>query len=139
MLTGHSGNRSSRDKRGFYDATLLLPCSSQPFQGRGRCLNCIRIAHKVSLGQKNPAVYTAKSGRLRNIITQPVTGYELSYLAGIGVLLSVDYVDNPRQLETKEARRVQLALTPKKAQQLGASLQRVANRFLKPPPGTKDA
>ena len=64
MLTGHSGNRSSRDKRGFYDATLLLPCSSQPFQGSGRCLNCIRIAHKVSVGQKNPAVYTAKSGRL---------------------------------------------------------------------------
>jgi hypothetical protein len=62
MLTGHSGNRSSRDKRGFYDATLLLPCSSQPFQGRGRCLNCIRIAHRVSVGQKNPAVYTAKSG-----------------------------------------------------------------------------
>ena len=64
MLTGHSGNRSSRDKRGFYDATLLLPCSSQPLQGRGRCLNSIRIAHKVSVEQKNPAVYTAKSGRL---------------------------------------------------------------------------
>jgi hypothetical protein len=65
MLTGHSGNRSPRDKRRFYDATLLLPCSSQPPQGRGRFLNCNSIAHKAIVGQKKPAVYTAKSGRLR--------------------------------------------------------------------------
>jgi hypothetical protein len=58
------------------------------------------------------------------IITQPVTGYALSHLAGIGVLLSVDYVDNPRKLETGEPRRAQLALTAKKAQQLGESLNR---------------
>jgi hypothetical protein len=73
-----------------------------------------------------------------NIVTQPVTGYSLSHLAGIGVLLSVDYVDNPRKIGTGEARRVQLALTAKKAQQLGQSLQRVANRLLEPPPsGTR--
>jgi hypothetical protein len=73
-----------------------------------------------------------------NVITQPVTAYELSYLAGIGVLLSVDYVDNPRKLTTGEPRRVQLTLTPKKAQQLGEALQRVARRLLEPPPpGTK--
>ena len=65
MLTGHSGNRGSRDKRRFYDPTLLLPCPSQPLQGRGRCLNYKRIAHKAIVGQKKPAVYTAKSGRLR--------------------------------------------------------------------------
>ena len=64
MLTGHSGNRSSRNKRRFYDATLLLPCSSLPLMRRGRFLNCFRIAHKVSVRQKNPDVYTAKSGRL---------------------------------------------------------------------------
>jgi hypothetical protein len=75
-----------------------------------------------------------------NVITQPVTGYELSYLAGGGVLLSVDYVDNPRKLGTAEAGRVQLALSPKKARQLGESLQRVASRSLEPPPsGTKEA
>ena len=45
MLTGHSGNRSSRNKRRFYDATLLLPCSSLPLMRRGRFLNCFRIAH----------------------------------------------------------------------------------------------
>jgi hypothetical protein len=66
MLTGHSGNRSSRDKRRFYDATLLLPCPPQPLEGRGRCLNCNCIAHKAIVGQKKPAVYTAKSGRLQS-------------------------------------------------------------------------
>jgi hypothetical protein len=75
-----------------------------------------------------------KLDRRGNVITQPVTGYELSYLAGIGVLLSVDYVDNPRKLTTGEPRRVQLTLTPHKAQQLGESLQRVARRSLEPPP-----
>jgi hypothetical protein len=68
-----------------------------------------------------------------NVITQPVTGYELTYLGG-RVLLSIDYVDNSRLFETGEARRVQLALTPRKALQLGESLQRVANRSLNPPP-----
>ena len=65
MLTGHSRNRSPRDKRRFYDATLLLPCSSKPSRGRDRCLNCKRIAHKAIVGQKKPIVYTAKSGRLQ--------------------------------------------------------------------------
>src|SRR5271154_3228515 len=64
MLTGHSGNRGPRDKSRFYDATLLLPCPSQPLQGRGRWLNYKRIAHKAIVRQKKPAVYTAKSGRL---------------------------------------------------------------------------
>jgi hypothetical protein len=73
-----------------------------------------------------------------NIITQPVTGYELTYLDGIGVLLSVDYVDNPRRIKIGVTRRVQLALTPKRAKQLGESLQRVTNRLLEPrPSGTK--
>jgi hypothetical protein len=66
------------------------------------------------------------------VITQPVTGYELTYLAEIGVLLSVDYVDNPRQIKIGVTRRVQLVLSPKKAQQLGESLQRVTNRLLDP-------
>jgi hypothetical protein len=73
-----------------------------------------------------------------NVITQPVKGYELTELVGIGVLLSVDYVDNPRELKTGVTKRVQLALTPKKAKQLGQSLQRVANRLPDPrPSGTK--
>jgi hypothetical protein len=75
-----------------------------------------------------------KLNKRGNIIAQPVTGYELYYVAGIGVILSVDYVDNPRELKTGVTKRVQLALTPKKAQQLGESLQRVANRLPDPRP-----
>jgi hypothetical protein len=69
-----------------------------------------------------------------NVITQPVTGYELTYLARIGVLVSVDYVDNPREFKTGVTKRVQLALTPKKAKQHVESLQRVARRLLEPRP-----
>ena len=67
MLTGHSGNRSSRDKGGFHNPTLLLPCPSQPPQGRGHCPNCNRIAHKAIVGQINPSVYTAISGDKRTL------------------------------------------------------------------------
>ena len=92
----------------------------------------------MAAAEEAKMVEQLKLDKRGNVITQPVTGYELSYLAGIGVLLSVDYLDNPRKIGTGEARRVQLALTAKKAQQLGQSLQRVANRFLEPPPyGTK--
>jgi hypothetical protein len=34
---------------------------------KGRCLNRKRIAHKAIVKQKNPAVYTAKSGRLHKL------------------------------------------------------------------------
>ena len=63
MLTGHSRNRSPRNKRGLHNPTLLLPCPSQPPQGR--CgFNYNRIVHKLIVGQVKPPVYTAKSGRL---------------------------------------------------------------------------
>jgi hypothetical protein len=84
------------------------------------------IADTMAAAEEAKMVEQLKLDKRGNVITQPVTGYELFYLAGIGVLLSVDYVDNPRKLITGEARRVQLALTPKRAQQLGESLQRVA-------------
>ena len=47
------------------------------------------------------------------VVTQPVTGSELSLAAGIGVLLSVEYVQDLRELEAGATpQRVQLLLTP---------------------------
>ena len=65
MLLSHARNRRRWDKRGFYDATLLLSCPSQPLLRLGPCLNCNRIAHTAIVDQLNPSFYTAKSGRLR--------------------------------------------------------------------------
>ena len=64
MLTGHSGNRSPREKRRFYDATLLFRCPSQPLPRMKACLNYNRFVHKLIVGQIKSSVYTAKSGRL---------------------------------------------------------------------------
>jgi hypothetical protein len=90
--------------------------------------------------RENKMVERLKLDKRGKVVTQPVTGFELSYLIGGGVLLSVNYVDNPRKLGTAEAGRVQLALSSKKARQLGESLQRVAKRSLEPPPsGTTHA
>jgi hypothetical protein len=75
MLTGHSGNRSSRDKGGLHNPTLLLPCPSQSPQGRGHCLDRNRIAHKVIVGQMKLSVYTAKNGRLpKSVMAKNYTG-----------------------------------------------------------------
>jgi hypothetical protein len=65
MLSSHARNRCPWGKRGFYDATLLFRCPSQPLPGMGPRLNYNRIAHKVIVGQIRTSVYTAKSGRLR--------------------------------------------------------------------------
>ena len=66
MLASYARNRRSRDKRGFYDPTLLLRCPSQPLPGRNHYLDCSHIAHEVIVGQIKPSVYTAITGRLRS-------------------------------------------------------------------------
>jgi hypothetical protein len=64
VLSRHPRNRCPWDKRGFYDATLLFRCPSQPLPRMKPCLNYNRFVHKVIVGQIKPSVYTAKSGRL---------------------------------------------------------------------------
>jgi hypothetical protein len=73
-----------------------------------------------------------------NVITQPLTGYGLTLAAGTVVLLAVDYVNDPRELEAgAQQHRVQLLLTPPQALELSGALRDHANRALQAPPGTK--
>lgn len=73
-----------------------------------------------------------------NLVMQPVTGYELSLPAGIGVLLSIEFVMDLHELEAGVApQRVQLLLTPDKALELADSLRRAVERFYQVPPGAK--
>jgi hypothetical protein len=66
MFSSYARNRRPWDKRGFYDAPLLLSCTSQPLPRIETCLDCNRIAHTVIVNQLNPSVYTVKSGRLHS-------------------------------------------------------------------------
>jgi len=73
-----------------------------------------------------------------NVITQPLTGYELSLLAGTDVLLSIEYLPDVLSLATNAPpQRVQLLLKPHIALELAEKLKRAGDLGLQTPPGTK--
>jgi hypothetical protein len=66
-----------------------------------------------------------------NIIVFPVTGWIAGKVAGISVLLAIQY-ENPGQFETSD-KQVQLVLMPQQALELAEVLTRVGKSLLEPP------
>jgi hypothetical protein len=72
-----------------------------------------------------------------NVILKPVTGWTMAPVAGIAVLLAIEYVTNDHELETGVRHAIQFVLTPPKALEIAEVLQKQAKRLLESlPPGT---
>lgn len=69
------------------------------------------------------------------VVMKPVTGWKIAPVAGIAVLLAIQYVETPAELETGDSKSIQLVLTPQKCLELAEVLTRVAKRILEPQPG----
>ena len=68
------------------------------------------------------------------IASSPVIGWTTGTLAGLGILLAIDYADSPEELQTG-GKSVQLALMPQQALELAQKLTTLANKVLGPPSG----
>ena len=84
-------------------------------------------------GEKMPSEFeTDKNG---NIITKPVTGYTIGPVAGMAVLLAIEYVESPAELESGKSKRIQLILTPQQTLEIADVMTRRAKSLLQPASG----
>jgi hypothetical protein len=65
-----------------------------------------------------------------NVISFPVTEWQLRTLAGISILLTALYVRTPEELETEDRQQIQLAMTPQQCLQLAEALKKAAMSLL---------
>jgi hypothetical protein len=64
-----------------------------------------------------------------NVITSPVMGWATLPVAGIAVLLAIEYATTPEEIEIG-GKQVQLALTPHECLSLAEGLTKVARQVL---------
>jgi hypothetical protein len=67
-----------------------------------------------------------------NIITLPMTGWGITDVAGMSLILTIQYVETPEQLETGERKQMQTIVTVQKALELAEALRRAASGLLGP-------
>jgi hypothetical protein len=67
-----------------------------------------------------------------NIITKPMTGWFMTTAFRIAVLLAVQYVETPAELESTDRHQIQFVMTPQQCLELADRLTKVANRVLDP-------
>jgi hypothetical protein len=58
------------------------------------------------------------------IVACPVSGCELRYVAGVGVLMVIKYIEKSEQLETGDRTTLQALLVPEQALEIGEALKR---------------
>ena len=80
-----------------------------------------------------PKFETDSSG---NVIMKPLTGWNILPVAGAAVLVQMQYVETPEELERGVKRVIQFALTPPMCLELAAALRTVANPLMPIAPGT---
>lgn len=80
-----------------------------------------------------PKLETDSTG---NVIMKPLTGWNILPVAGAAVLVQIQYVETPEELEKGEQRVIQFALTPPMSLELAEALKRVANPLMPIAPGT---
>jgi hypothetical protein len=68
-----------------------------------------------------------------NIVAKAVTGFSTRRIAGVALLLVINYLEGPEELESP----IQLGLTPAQALDLADALQSGARGLLSPTPETK--
>ena len=73
-----------------------------------------------------------------NILTNPVTGWTVVPVAGVAILLAVQYAKTPLELERGESQLIQLILQPAACLELAEALTTLARGLLNdlPLPGT---
>ena len=64
-----------------------------------------------------------------NVILKPVKGWTTRSLAGMAILLAIDYAENPAEIESG-GKSIQLALTVPQCIELAQALSRGANAIL---------
>ena len=74
-----------------------------------------------------PALETDSNG---DIITKPVTGWITAPIAEIAVLLAIQYVETPEELETGNSKQIQLVLMPQKCLELAEALTKAGKSLL---------
>jgi hypothetical protein len=67
-----------------------------------------------------------------DVITKPLTAWFMTTAFQIGVLLAVQYVETPQELESTDRHQIQFVLTPRQCLELADRLTKVANRVLDP-------
>ena len=65
-----------------------------------------------------------------NIITKPVTGWTTGTVAGIAVLLAIQYAETPEELEKGHSKQIQLTLTAQQSLELAEKLTTLARILL---------
>ncbi len=64
-----------------------------------------------------------------NIVTRPVTGWITGTVAGIAVLLAIQYADTPEEIATP-SKQIQFGLMPQQCLELAEKLTTLAKRVL---------
>ena len=65
-----------------------------------------------------------------DVLTKPVTGWTTGTVAGIAVLLAIQYVETPAELETGDSKQIQLTLTAQQSLELAKKLTTLAEILL---------
>jgi hypothetical protein len=72
-----------------------------------------------------------------NVVTRPLTAWTMMPVADIAILLAIQYVETPVELETGDKHQIQLVLTPKQGLELAEKLTKLAKRLLQDRPREK--
>lgn len=80
--------------------------------------------------QRNEMARPYETDENGNVITKPVTGYDIGPVYKICVFLAVQYVDKPEELEAGPSKQIQFVLTPSQCLDLAAALKRNADRLM---------
>jgi len=68
-----------------------------------------------------------------NIKLKPIIGWEIGVVAGISLLLAIQYAESPQDFQTG-GKSVRFVLTPEQALLLAEKLQKAGKSLLEPPP-----
>lgn len=72
-----------------------------------------------------------------NLILKPMTGWELRHVAGMLMILGIEYADNQGEFETGVRRTLPLVLQPALALEFAEALKKQASKLLaETPKGT---
>ena len=71
-----------------------------------------------------------KTDKDGNVILKPMTGWEMRHVAGMLMILGIEYADSQDELEKGVSRTLPLVLQPALALDFGEALKREASKLL---------
>lgn len=69
-----------------------------------------------------------------NVILKPMTGWEMRHIAGMLMIVGIEYADNQDELERGVSQTIPLVLQPALALDFAEALKREARKLLDAPP-----